>query len=184
MAQEPTSSPKPGLVSRIDAFVGLAGRAVSWLVLGLVCLVAFNVLARYLFSIGTVALQELEWHLLAVTALIGMSYGINRGDEVRVDMLYARYGPRTKALVEILSAALMLLVALYLAYVSLSYVNQSYRFVEGSPDPGGLSHRFILKSFIPIGFILLALQSVVEIAKGVGRFRAAAAGLTDRGTSH
>ncbi len=155
------------LTGWVDLTVDLAGRLASWLTLGLVLLVAFNVLARYLFSAGTVALQELEWHVLALIALVGMSYGINRGDEVRVDMLYARYGPRTKAVVDAVSAVLMLLVALYLAKLSLGYVAQSYRFNEGSPDPGGLPYRFVLKAAIPLGFALLALQAVVEFVKAV-----------------
>ena len=121
-------------------------------------------------------MQELEWHLLAVTALIGMSYGVNRGDEVRVDMLYSRYGPRAKAVVDLVSAVLTILVALFLFKVSLAYVAQSYAFLEGSPDPGGLSYRFVLKAFIPIGFALLALQAVVQIAKAVGEFSRSGSG--------
>lgn len=157
-------------VDRIDEFVDLVGRTAAWLVLGLVMLVAFNVLARYMFSAGTVALQELEWHVLAVTALVGMSYGINRGDEVRVDMLYGNYGPRTKAAVDMLSAVLMLLVAVFIVKVSFGYVAQSYAYHEGSPDPGGLPYRYLLKALIPLGFVLLALQAVVEIAKAMRAF--------------
>ncbi len=176
MAIEPDPGALSGPVGLIDKFVGWVGRIVAWATVGLVLLVAYNVLARYLFSVGSVGLQELEWHMLALTALIGMSYGVNRGDEVRVDMLYARYGPRTKAIVDIFSAGLMLFVAVFLAYKALAYVGQSYQFNEGSPDPGGLPYRFVLKSFIPIGFVLLALQSVVEIAKAIGRLRVALEG--------
>jgi TRAP-type mannitol/chloroaromatic compound transport system permease small subunit len=32
--------------------------------------------------------------------------------------------------------------------------------MEGSPDPGGIPYRFILKSFIPAGFILVLLQGI------------------------
>ncbi len=162
------------LVDRIDDFVALVGRFTAWLVLGLVCLVAYNVLARYLFSAGSVALQEMEWHLLAATALIGMSYGINRGDEVRVDMLYAGYSPRMKAGVDLLAAVLTVLIAIYIAKLSLNYVAQSYAFQEGSPDPGGLPYRFLLKALIPFGFALLALQGVVLIAKSLRAFKDAA----------
>lgn len=162
------------LAGWIDALVGSVGRLAAWATLGLVLLVAFNVFARYLFSAGTVALQELEWHVLALIALIGVSYGINRGDEVRVDMLYARYGPRTKAVVDALSAVMLLLVSIYLARLSLNYVAQSYSYGEGSPDPGGLPYRFILKAAIPLGFTLLALQSLVEIAKALRAYRSAA----------
>lgn len=151
------------LINHADGLVGQAGRLTAWVGLGLVLLVAFDVLARYLFSYGTVALQELEWHILAVTALIGMSYGLHRGDDVRVDILYARMGSRKKALVDLLSAVLTLVLAAVIIKLSLPYVMQSYSLAEGSPDPGGLPHRFLLKAFIPIGFLLLAIQAAVQV---------------------
>lgn len=139
--------------------VGFIGGLVSWVGLALVLLVAFNVLARYLFSLGSVAMQELEWHLMAIVALFGMSYGINRGEDVRVDMLYAKYRPTTKAVVDVISSILMLIVALIVAWLSIHYVHQSFSIGEGSPDPGGLPERYLLKAAIPAGFILLALQA-------------------------
>lgn len=156
-----------GLTDQADWLVGQAGRLAAWLGLGLVLLVAFDVLARYLFAYGLVWLQELEWHLLAVTALIGMSYTLHRGDEVRVDILYSQMGPRLQALVQLLSALLTLAVAVIIITLSLPYVGQSIALNEGSPDPGGLPYRYLLKAFIPIGFALLALQALVQVYRGV-----------------
>lgn len=149
--------------------VGLVGGVVAWVGLALVLLVAFNVLARYLFSMGSVAAQEMEWHLMAVVALFGMSYGINRGEDVRVDMLYAKYGPRTKAVVDVISAALMFAVAVIIAWLSVNYVRQSFTIGEGSPDPGGLPWRFLLKATIPAGFVLLALQAFAAFVEATCR---------------
>ena len=55
---------------------------------------AVNVLLRYAFSIGSVWSQELEWHLLAPLVLFGMTYALQQGEHVRVDVFYARYSPR------------------------------------------------------------------------------------------
>ena len=161
------------LVDRLDLLVDAFGRLIAWLVLVLVALVAANVLARYLFSLGNVALQELEWHLMAVLALVGISYGINRGEEVRVDMLYARFSTRRKAVVDIIASILTFLVAIAMFKLSLAYVGQSYNLQEGSPDPGGLPYRYLLKVFLPIGFAFLATQGIVELAKAIRKFRLA-----------
>jgi TRAP-type mannitol/chloroaromatic compound transport system permease small subunit len=40
---------------------------------------------------------------------------------------------------------------------------------EISPDPGGLTHRWILKSFVTSGFALLALQSLAIALRSAGR---------------
>ena len=47
---------------------------------------------------------------------------------------------------------------------------QSYRIGEGSPDPGGLPYRFIIKAFIPAGFVLLALQSLALTLRALQPF--------------
>ena len=43
---------------------------------------------------------------------------------------------------------------------SLKFVYNAWVVMEGSPDPGGIPYRFILKSCIPAGFILILLQGL------------------------
>jgi TRAP-type mannitol/chloroaromatic compound transport system permease small subunit len=85
-------APHRGLIDR-------SGRATLYLTLAMIGLVAVNVLLRYSFSFGSVWAQELEWHLLAAIILLGMSYALQRGDNVRVDVFYAGFTPRTKFIV-------------------------------------------------------------------------------------
>ncbi|GAA4228475.1 TRAP transporter small permease subunit [Sagittula sp. NFXS13] len=148
------------LTNGAHGIVRITGQIAAWSGLALVLLVAFNVLSRYLFSYGSVALQEAEWHLMAVGALFGMAYGLNQGGEVRVDIAYAKFPPRVQAAIDVVSAVLMTAVALLIAYLSLAYVDASYSINEGSPDPGGLGYRYLLKACLPVAFILLAIQSL------------------------
>ena len=46
---------------------------------------------------------------------------------------------------------------------------QSYAIDEISSDPGGLPYRWVLKALIPLGFALLALQSLARRCCGVAR---------------
>lgn len=149
-----------GLRTRIEQFTDLTGRATSWLALVIVVLMAVNVLLRYLFSYGTVWAQELEWHLLAPLILFGMSYALLHGEHVRVDVLYANFSPRKKLYVDLLSAALSVVISVIIIWLSMKYVQQAYVINEQSSDPGGLSHRWLLKALIPLGFFFLILQSV------------------------
>ena len=50
---------------------------------------------------------------------------------------------------------------------SQDFVISSFQIQETSPDPGGLPARFILKSMIPIGFILLFIQGIAESFKNI-----------------
>lgn len=144
----------------IEGLVDRVGRATLWIALGMIALVAVNVLLRYAFSFGSVWAQELEWHLLAALILLGMSYALQRGDNVRVDLFYAHYSPRTKFVVDVVSIVLTFVVALIFITLSMGYVGQSWTIGETSPDPGGIPWRWAVKGLIPLGYGLLALQSV------------------------
>ncbi len=145
---------------RIEALIDLVGQATWVLALAMIALVATNVLLRYAFSLGSVWAQELEWHLLAAVILLGMSYALQRGDNVRVDLFYADFSPRAKFVVNLVSGLLTLLIALLFIKLSLAYVMQSYSIGETSADPGGIPWRWAVKGLIPLGFGLLVLQTV------------------------
>mgnify|MGYP001413866396 CR=1 FL=1 len=155
----------------IERAVDLVGRAASWLALVIVVLMSVNVVLRYLFSIGSVWAQELEWHLLTPLILFGIPYALLKGEHVRVDVLYADFSERNKLLVDIVSQVLGIAIAVAFVWLSLAYVQQSFVIDEKSPDPGGLEHRWVLKALIPAGFLLLALQSLATLLGVVARLR-------------
>jgi TRAP-type mannitol/chloroaromatic compound transport system permease small subunit len=157
-----------------ERVIDAAGRVVQWLTLAIVVLVAVNVLLRYALSVGSVWAQELEWHLLAAVVLLGMSYAQQRGEPVRVDLFYGSYGPRMKFAVDMLSYALALLIALAFIRLSWGYVGQAWAVDEASPDPGGIPHRWVVKGLIPLGFALLALQTLAAATRRVIKERARA----------
>lgn len=154
-----------GALAHLDRAIDWVGRAANWLALAIVLLVATNVILRYSASIGSVWAQELEWHLLAALILLGMSYALKYSEPIRVDIFYGRYSHNTRKRVDLLTLALTLIICVLFVYLSLKYVQQSYVIDEGSPDPGGLPHRWALKSLIPLGFGLLALQTLAALVK-------------------
>lgn len=149
-----------GLEAVIDGVIGGAGWVAKASALLIVLVVTGNVLMRYGFSMGTVALQELQWHLVPPIALLGLGYSLHHGEHVRVDVFYEHMRARTRHAVDLVTALLTVLIALYLAYLSLDFVSHSYRMGESSSDPGGLPARYVLKAFLPLGFAVLALQGV------------------------
>jgi TRAP-type mannitol/chloroaromatic compound transport system permease small subunit len=153
------------LAAFIEGFIDRIGTLTAWIALVMIGLVATNVLLRYTFSFGSVWAQELEWHLLAALILLGMSHALQRGDNVRVDLFYARYSPRVKRVVDVVSALLLIALALAFIQLSLGYVEQSRSIMEGSPDPGGIPYRWAVKALIPLGFGLLVLQQLAHLLR-------------------
>lgn len=149
----------------LSAFSEWTGRAVAWLVLGMTLLVTYDVAMRYMFQSGSVALQELEWHVFALLFLLGAAYTHKHNGHVRVDVVYhSRFmNPRRRAWVDLLGTLFFLLpFCVLIIQASWPFVVNAYEFAETSPDPGGLPHRFLLKAAIPVGFALLALQGIAS----------------------
>ena len=160
------------LADVIEAIVDVFGRLAALVGVALVLIVAGNVFARYFFRTGTIWLQELEWHLIAPIALIGMSYTLLKGEQVRVDFLYERMPLALRQVIEIATGILTIIFAVIVVKLSLPFVEQAWRIGEGSPNPGGMPHRGVLKALIPFGFVLLALQGLAHTMRhGVALLR-------------
>ncbi|HSR63360.1 MAG TPA: TRAP transporter small permease subunit [Gammaproteobacteria bacterium] len=158
------------LSGKLESLSEISGRLVAWLILALVLLVGYDVTMRYLFQSGSVALQELEWHLFALIFLISAAYTFKHDDHVRLDLFYhgSFMNVRRRAWVNILGGLFFLIpFCLLIIISSWPFVQQAFIHAEGSPDPGGLPYRWVLKAAIPAGFFLLLLQGIADVLKNM-----------------
>ncbi|MCW8919701.1 MAG: TRAP transporter small permease subunit [Gammaproteobacteria bacterium] len=137
------------------------GRLLAWLTLALV-IVTFGVVGlRYLFDLGSIALQESITAMHALLFMLGAAYTLRHEGHVRVDIFYRRFGARGRAWVDLLGVIFLLIpVTLFIIGVSWEYVASSWRLHEGSREAGGLPGVYLLKSAIPLMALLLLLQGV------------------------
>lgn len=157
----------------IDYVNELVGRAVAWLVLVAVLVSAGNALMRYAFNVGSNAWLEIQWYLFSAVFLLAAGWALKRNAHVRIDVLAARFSPRTQAWIEIFGALFFLMpMALVILYLSWPMFVQSYAGHEMSSDAGGLV-RWPVKLLIPAGFALLVLQGVSEAIKRFAFLRGA-----------
>jgi TRAP-type mannitol/chloroaromatic compound transport system permease small subunit len=153
------------IVDRLGEFVG---RIVSWLTTLMVLVVFYDVVLRYVFNNGNIALQELEWHLFSIIFLLGSAYTLKKNGHVRVDILYTNFKDRTKAWVNLFGSLFFLLPFSIMILISTQdFVTSSWMVGEVSPNPGGLPARYILKAMIPLGFFFLILQGLAECFKNI-----------------
>ena len=161
------------LADAIDVVVDRVGQLSAVAVAALVVVMSANVLLRYGFSLGSVWAQELEWHLMSPIALIGAAYALRHGEHVRVDVLYAGFSERNKALVDIAAGVAGIVVSVLVILLAWRYVGMSFAQNEGSANPGGIPYRWALKAMIPVGFALLLAQFSAETLRAISRLRAA-----------
>lgn len=147
----------------IESLSEWLGRFSAWLLVALIFLVCYDVAMRYLFQAGSVGLQELEWHLFGLIFLFAAAYTLKHDEHVRVDVFYqARWmTDKHRAWVNLIGVVCFLIPFCILIIVSAwPFVANAFSYGEGSPDPGGLPYRWVLKAAIPVGFFFLALQGI------------------------
>ncbi|CAA6820887.1 MAG: TRAP-type mannitol/chloroaromatic compound transport system, small permease component [uncultured Sulfurovum sp.] len=144
------------------------GRVIAWVLILMIFNVLIDVVMRYFFNNSSIAMQEVEWHLFSVLILFGLGYALKEESHVRVDFLYDNFSVKTKAYINIIGTLLFLFpFALLIIFGSYEYVMDAYTMNEISEDPGGLTHRWIVKAMIPAGFFFLIFSGINYILKHI-----------------
>lgn len=155
-------------IDAIDKLNGFTGMFAGFLTILLVVLVTVDVVNRYFLDISSVAVQELEWHLFAAAFLIGAAYTLREDSHVRVDLFYSKFKPKTQAWINLIGFLLFFLpFCMIIIISSKDFVIMSFNIAEKSPDPGGLPARYILKSVLPLSFLLLIFQGTSLFLKSL-----------------
>jgi TRAP-type mannitol/chloroaromatic compound transport system permease small subunit len=163
------TSPALGLADRIDRLNAAIGRAMAWAVLFVVLVQFLVVVLRYALGIGSIWLSESILYGHAALFMLVSAWTLRQGGHVRVDVFYADASPRTKALIDLLGALLLLLpFMLVLAWFSIPYVARSWATLEHSRETSGLPAVFLLKTLIPVFAVLMALQGIAQAIRAAG----------------
>ena len=160
------------IAAKISLVSEWTGKLVAWLVFLMTLLVGYDVTMRYLFQSGSVALQELEWHLFSLIFLLGAAYTLKHDEHVRLDLFYqSRFmNDYRRAWINLFGSLFLLIpFSILITWSVWPFIQQAYVYSEGSPDPGGLPYRWILKAAIPLGFSLLVLQGISDALKNLSR---------------
>ena len=152
----------------LDRISQKVGQLTAWLAIPIVFVIMLDVVSRRFFAVGSVTLQELEWHFHAVLFLFCAGFAYLHDAHVRVDLVRAKLSPRTQAWIELSGTLVFLLpFCLLMIFMGVSFVLQSWGLNEHSDAPGGLPYRYIIKSVMPLAFFLLLLQGVSMAMKQI-----------------
>lgn len=150
----------------IDRFVVWVGELASALWLVLVLVIVVQVVARYAFGMGSIAMEELQWHLYAIGFMLGLSFTEVRERNVRIDVLAERFSQRTRLRIEFCGLVFMFLpFTLFVLMSAVPFFWSSFQLNETSAAAGGLPYRWFLKSFIVTAFALLALVGLGRLTR-------------------
>ena len=153
------------LLTHLSTLANAVVRPLRWLALAMVLLTFAIVILRYALNTGGVLLQESVMYLHGAFFMLAVALGVGENTHVRVDIFYSRLTPDQQGWIDLAGHILFLLpVAGFMVWVSLPYVGNSWRILEGSAEVGGIPAVFLLKTLIPLTGVLLILQGIAGIA--------------------
>ncbi len=139
----------------------LMARLCGLMLLVLTGVILYDVVGRRFFATGSFKLQELEWHLHGAIAVLAFGYAYLKDVHVRIDILAHRMSRGARLRLELIGilAFLVPFMALLL-WFGLDFTIRS--FVRGETSNGGigLSHRWIIKSAIPVSAAVTLLAGL------------------------
>jgi TRAP-type mannitol/chloroaromatic compound transport system permease small subunit len=151
----------------IDAFNEWIGKLIMWLVLAAVLISAGNAIIRKAFDMSSNAFLEIQWYLFAGVFMLGAGYVFLRNAHVRIDFISSKLSKRTNAIIDILGMVVFTIpLSIILMVLSWPLFQQAYASGEMSANAGGLI-RWPVLLLIPLGFAILALQSMSELVKRI-----------------
>lgn len=157
-------TPLERLIQLNNCFIRAVGHCVSWATLALVLTTCLIVVMRYLFNIGSVALQESLLYMHSLVFLLGAAWTLQKDGHVRVDIFYRPLSIKGKAWVNALGTLLLLIpCCIFLWWISWQYVASSWSYFEGSRESGGLGGIFLLKTLLLVMPALLILQGLANL---------------------
>ncbi|MDW3095814.1 MAG: TRAP transporter small permease subunit [Gammaproteobacteria bacterium] len=144
------------------------GRSVAWFIIAMVAITFFNVVMRYGFNFGLIAVQESVIYLHSFVFMLAIAYTYKHNEHVRVDIFYSKYSIYQKAWTDLFGTLFLLIpFCLYLISSSWEYATNSWKLLEGSREAGGLPLIFILKTLVPLMPFLLLLQGISTICNSI-----------------
>jgi TRAP-type mannitol/chloroaromatic compound transport system permease small subunit len=145
----------------IEGVNRIIGKGAAWLVLFMMLVQFGLVLMRYVFGTGSLLLHEAIIYAYGILFMMAAAWTLAEDRHVRVDIFYGSASPRRKAMIDLFGVAVFLLPMCVLVWwVGFPYVARSWAVWEGSREITGIPAIFLLKTFILLFAVTLALQGV------------------------
>lgn len=165
------------LAGHLDSIVEGFALVVRWGLLANALLITGNALSRKLFAVALPTAFDLQWHFLAAVVLLMAAYAFQRDEHVRIDLFAARLGERGMAWLDLVGIVFVVLpVCATMIWVSAPDFARSLLSGETRATRESVSAlpAWIIKSFVPAGFMLLGLQALAEAIRCVASLQGVA----------
>ena len=154
------------LLNTADRISMWAGKASSWLIIGLMLVVCVEVFKRYILNAPTAFIYDINNMMYGTLFMMCGAYTLSQDAHVRGDFLYGSMRPRTQASLDLALYILFFLPGIVaLVYAGVEYAGESWRIGEHSNVTADGPPVYHFKTVIPVAGALVMLQGLAEIVR-------------------
>ncbi|WP_413206367.1 TRAP transporter small permease subunit [Rhodospirillum sp. A1_3_36] len=174
----------------LDTFTSKVGKVFAWATVPLMLVIIYDVFTRNVLSslvhsgvisdstassltiMTSTKLQELEWHLHGVLLLMTFGLAYMKDAHVRIELVRDKLRTRTRLWIELFGILLFLIPYCWIImWFGWDFAMRSFDSGEVSSALTGLPHRWIIKSFVGLGFFMLFIAALSQLLRSfVGLF--------------
>jgi TRAP-type mannitol/chloroaromatic compound transport system permease small subunit len=168
----------------LDTFTSKVGKLFAWATVPLMVVIIYDVFTRNVLSsllrsgtisdstasaltlVSSTKLQELEWHLHGVLLLMTFGLAYMKDAHVRIELVRDKLRTRTRLWIELVGIVLFLMpycgIVMWFGW---DFAMRSAANHEVSAALTGLSHRWVIKSFVGLGFLMLFIGAMAHLLR-------------------
>lgn len=156
-------------VRYVDAVNRVLGNVVMYLALVMMGVLLFGSLTRYVFNVPFVWIIELAQFLMAAYYILGGGYSMQLDAHVRMDVLYERWRPKTRAFMDSITAFFLVfyLVVMMQGGIASSMYSLKYNQTNYSAWAPPMAP---IKIIMTVGIALMLLQAIAILFRDIARF--------------
>jgi TRAP-type mannitol/chloroaromatic compound transport system permease small subunit len=145
----------------IDRMNELIGKAISFLILVLIGVIVYEIFVRYILNSPTIWAHEISQMVYGAYVILLGGYLQQRNGHVNVDILYLRFKPRTRAMIDLFTWLLFFAFCgvILVKGGEMAWDSFLYRETDSTVFSPPI---YPLKMLIPLGGLLLLLQGLVK----------------------
>jgi len=163
----------PGIIKAyvryVDAVNRVLGYFVMYLTLVIMAVLLFASVTRYVFNVPFVWIIEMAQFLMAAYYILGGGYSMQLDAHVRMDVLYERWRPKTRAFMDSLTA--FFLVFYLIVLMRGGFSSTLYSFETGQTNYSAWAPlMWPIKAIMTVGILLMLLQAIAMFFRDLARF--------------
>lgn len=172
--QDPATAVHARIADAIDRLNGQIGGFVAYWAVIAVFVLYYEVVARYVFNSPTNWVHESMFLMFGMQFMLAGAYAYREGQHVRVDVAYAHFSPRGKAIADIVTSIFFFIFVLSMLWTGSRFACDAIGNAEVSFTEWGVQY-WPVKLMIPVGAALLALQGLAKLIRDIALVTAARA---------